>query len=75
MEPDPQLKVRLEKDLKAKVEAAFKKQGVTTTEGIARLLRTFLAAGEELHPLLLEQVRGLSRQELARAILRRMQKP
>lgn len=75
MEPTepPQIKVRVAKDLKEKAEAAFRRQGVTMSEGVTRLLRTFLA-NEELQPLLLDQVRGLSRRDLARAILRRLGK-
>ena len=69
---DAQIKVRVDADLKEKVEAAFGRQGVTMTEGLTRLMRTFLAVGEELHPLLLEQVRGMSRKDLAKALLRRM---
>lgn len=70
-----QFKLRIDAGLKTRLETIFVRQGITSsTEGINRVLRTFVDAGEELHPLLLEQVRGASRKDLARAILRRMGK-
>jgi predicted component of type VI protein secretion system len=69
---DAQLKIDLDKGLKERVEALFQRQGVNMTEGVTRLLRTFADAGEDLHPLLLDQVRGASAKDLARAILRRL---
>lgn len=69
-----QVKFKVGRGLKDRVEAVFTRQGVNMTEGLVRLMRTFLDAGEDLHPLLLDQVRGASRKDLARAILRRMGK-
>ena len=73
--PLPQFKLTWESaELRDKCHKAFEAQGVNVTDGINRLLRTFIAVGEELHPLLLDQVRGQSKKDLARAILRRMGK-
>ncbi len=69
-----QVKFKLDRGLKERVEAVFARQGVNMTEGLVRLMRTFLDAGEELQPMLLDQVRGQSRKDLARAILRRWAK-
>jgi hypothetical protein len=68
-----QFKLRIDDGLKQRLEAIFVRQGVTSsTEGINRVLRTFVDAGEDLHPLMLDQVRGANRRDLAKAILRRM---
>lgn len=69
-----QVKIRVDSGLEERLKLIFQRQGVTFTEGTLRLFRTFVDAGEELHPLLLDQVRGASRKDLVRAILRRMAK-
>jgi hypothetical protein len=68
-----QVKIDIDAELKSQVETAFQEQGVLFTEGTSRLYRTFVSM-PDLRPLLLDQVRGQSRKDLARAILRRLAK-
>jgi hypothetical protein len=68
---DAQFRFDTHQALKDRVEAVFARQICSNNDGMNALLTTFVEL-EDLAPLLLRQVRGDNRRDLARAILRRM---
>jgi hypothetical protein len=66
-------KLTVDAELKRRVEAVFARQGVTTTEGMTRLLRWFVTA-DDLQPIVLNQVRGAGAKQLLRGMMKRTDK-
>ena len=69
---DEQLKFLVAGDLREQLDKVFEAQGVSMKEGMGRLIQFLVTQPEELHPLILGQIRGAGAKDVARALLARL---